>query len=568
MADGSHNQKKSSAVLSAAETEANKRRTKTYIDTWAVMATMRDSADPFDPSALDATQAVVELNPDAYTVWNYRRRILTHLFATSHSDEKDRVLLAKKDLKLLEKLIRIHPKSYWLWVHRRWVLENMPSPDWDRELLISQMMLDLDARNFHGWSYRRSVLKSAGRLPDLAEIEYTSAKIRQNFSNYSAWHYRSRLIPSVTGEDFEQRDSIIQKDFETVRNAIYTEPADQSAWLYQRWLLGQKPSNLTVEWAIAERVSNAKFIVFVCFNTAVSMNPSKVILSDTKYRFEHNATNTPITPSHVVSVSIIAPQADTPLNLEICLKPDCFNLPTSNSQLEDVSLSFDATRTAMRVEGTIATQSDAQTNNTLQSNQYQPREIWERELTSIRELAEFEPESKWPWMALVHCLRELGGESNVREAISVCDTLERLDPDRKHYYRDTVSDFHWNQTLHKLTQPTPSESTAIPPTPWKLTRIITPHLLPPILTILNLPNHALTDIPLFPCLRELNLDNNFIQRVRRLDMMPLLQRLSIKKNMLTSLRGLEVGKGLKEVWVAENDAVVERVDVEGVLIHY
>ncbi|KAI8829146.1 hypothetical protein BJ741DRAFT_624177, partial [Chytriomyces cf. hyalinus JEL632] len=551
--DGSHNQKKSSAVLSAAETEANKRRTKTYIDTWAVMATIRDSADPFDPSALDATQAVVEINPDAYTVWNYRRRILTHLFATSHSDEKDRVLLGKKDLKLLEKLIRIHPKSYWLWVHRRWVLENMPSPDWDRELLISQMMLDLAARNFHGWSYRRSVLKSAGRLPDLAEI----AKIRQNFSNYSAWHYRSRLIPSVTGEDFKQRDSIIQEDFETVRNAIYTEPADQSAWLYQRWLLGQSkpfrlkyliPSNLTVEWAIAEYVSDAKFIVFVCFNAPVSMNPSKVILSDTKYRIERTATNSAITPSHVVSISIIAPQADTPFKLEICLNPDCFNLPTSNSQLEEMSLSFDATRTALRVEGTIATECNAQTDNTVQVNQYQPREIWERELASIRELAEFEPESKWPWMALVHCLRELGGETNVREAISI----------GKNYYRDTISDFHWNQTLHKLTQSTSSESTAIPPTPWKLTRIINPHLLPPILTILHLANHALTDFPMFPCLRELNVDNNLIQRVRRLDMMPLLQRLSIKKNILTSLRGLEVGKGLKEVWV----------DVQGVLIHY
>jgi geranylgeranyl transferase type-2 subunit alpha len=30
----------------------------------------------------------------------------------------------------------------------------------------------------------------------------------------------------------------IEKEFNLIQNAVYTEPADQSAWLYHHWLLG------------------------------------------------------------------------------------------------------------------------------------------------------------------------------------------------------------------------------------------------------------------------------------------------------------------------------------------
>ena len=30
----------------------------------------------------------------------------------------------------------------------------------------------------------------------------------------------------------------MQQEFELVRNAFYTEPDDQSSWLYLRWLIG------------------------------------------------------------------------------------------------------------------------------------------------------------------------------------------------------------------------------------------------------------------------------------------------------------------------------------------
>jgi len=68
------------------------------------------------------------------------------------------------------------------------------------------------------------------------EFEFTTKKIEENFSNYSAWHQRSAILPSL----FNSKDELfnaLQLEFELVQNAFYTEPSDQSAWFYLRWLV-------------------------------------------------------------------------------------------------------------------------------------------------------------------------------------------------------------------------------------------------------------------------------------------------------------------------------------------
>ncbi|KAI9333058.1 hypothetical protein DFJ73DRAFT_630110 [Zopfochytrium polystomum] len=202
---------------------------------------LQHKAGNVSKEALNATTAILSINPDFYSMWNYRRTIISAEWSTMSSE--DRKALANGELKLTQELVRTHPKSYWLWNHRQWTLDHMDDPDWMRELKLCQMMLDLDARNFHGWDYRRYVVNKAGLGSSRSEFDYTTSKIEQSFSNYSAWHYRSKLIPRVM-KAAEEREGQVTKgkvtDFHLVRNAFFTDPSDQSAWFYHRWLLGER----------------------------------------------------------------------------------------------------------------------------------------------------------------------------------------------------------------------------------------------------------------------------------------------------------------------------------------
>ena len=67
-------------------------------------------------------------------------------------------------------------------------------------------LLDLDQRNFHGWHYRRFVVENMELeckndttlilKINLDEFNYTTLKFKR-FSEFSAWHNRTKLIPKI-----------------------------------------------------------------------------------------------------------------------------------------------------------------------------------------------------------------------------------------------------------------------------------------------------------------------------------------------------------------------------------
>ena len=129
----------------------------------------------------------------------------------------------------------------------------------ETELKLCDKMLGMDERNFHCWNYRlltsllylKEIGLRLGEGKEAAMIEFLNKEcemaeklIRKNFSNYSAWHYRGKLLPElhkllpyegarIYPIPFEK----IQEDLALLKHAFFTDPKDQSPWNYHEWLI-------------------------------------------------------------------------------------------------------------------------------------------------------------------------------------------------------------------------------------------------------------------------------------------------------------------------------------------
>ncbi|KAF1944278.1 hypothetical protein EJ02DRAFT_510407 [Clathrospora elynae] len=201
-------------------------------------------------------------NPEYYTIWNHRRRVLISLVSEEAPTQPPDDLL-QGDLQLTFALLRKFPKCYWIWNHRNWLLregETLMGADaacklWSGELQLINKMLHADSRNFHAWGYRRFVVSQIERLTPAvsdstmksrekslteSEFEYTTKMIKTNLSNFSAWHNRSQLIPQILGErnaDGKARRVFLDAELSLICEAINTDPFDQSIWFYHQYLL-------------------------------------------------------------------------------------------------------------------------------------------------------------------------------------------------------------------------------------------------------------------------------------------------------------------------------------------
>nr|XP_019000169.1 geranylgeranyl transferase type-2 subunit alpha [Kwoniella mangroviensis CBS 8507]OCF63630.1 geranylgeranyl transferase type-2 subunit alpha [Kwoniella mangroviensis CBS 8507] len=207
----------------------------------------------YNIESLDQTTRLLDLNPEFYTIWNYRRNILLGLFPSLSPEEV--VSHLTTDLRLTTSYLLVHPKVYWIWNHRKWCLESVPDGPgdtvtwkeefWKGELKLVEKMLDADSRNFHAWDYRRYVLSSLPTQRPLSdELKYTQTKIESNFSNFSAWHCRTKTLSAIwekEGTNQQEINKTKDEEFELITQALWTDPNDQSGWLYHRWLIGSEP---------------------------------------------------------------------------------------------------------------------------------------------------------------------------------------------------------------------------------------------------------------------------------------------------------------------------------------
>ncbi|KAI9661339.1 MAG: Rab geranylgeranyltransferase [Alyxoria varia] len=158
-------------------------------------------AEKYTPQTLSLTSKLLRENPEYYTIWNHRRRVLQRLFhaplpatKSEHSQtpntdvspplpetqkpdelrqrQRHQQHLITADLDFLLPLLVKFPKCYWIWNHRQWLLRQASTlldteaalEIWESELALVAKMLGRDSRNFHGWDYRRGIIAELEKL--------------------------------------------------------------------------------------------------------------------------------------------------------------------------------------------------------------------------------------------------------------------------------------------------------------------------------------------------------------------------------------------------------------------
>lgn len=160
---------------------------------------------------------ILDYLDDFATLWNMRKAYVLE----NQTPEQ-----INTELQISVRVLQLNPKSYWAWHHRRWCIDLIKDYDAHSEIDLCNKFIQADNRNFHAWHHRRWAVKKCGDVDD-EELKAMTKLINDNFSNFSAWHYRSEL-PNITN---------YEEEIKFAQAAFWTDPNDQSAWIYYRWLL-------------------------------------------------------------------------------------------------------------------------------------------------------------------------------------------------------------------------------------------------------------------------------------------------------------------------------------------
>uniref|UniRef100_A0AAR2JKW1 Geranylgeranyl transferase type-2 subunit alpha n=1 Tax=Pygocentrus nattereri TaxID=42514 RepID=A0AAR2JKW1_PYGNA len=498
-----HSQHGRVKVKSTAQQEEEKRKErekklKVYLTVRDAIFKKRGNGE-LDDEALQLTQQLLSSNPDFATLWNYRREILLHLETIKEEEETQK--LYEAELLFIESCLKMNPKSYGSWHHRGWVSSRLPRPDWTRELSLCDRCLSLDDRNFHCWDYRRLVVKASG-VPVDQELQFTDRLIGSNFSNYSSWHYRSTLLPLLhpeSGSEPAVCEEQLLKEYELVQNAFFTDPNDQSAWFYYRWLLGRAEREELISCVYASREGER---VAVAFSKPVNVR--------------HSCTSTLL----VIMYEWRIPVSCVDQHVYKCslLKYFWIHMNVPSNWCRDSATDQELFRSELSVEKTSVLQS---------------------ELQSCTQLLELEPQNKWCVLTIILLMRALDPLGHEKETLAHFQTLKEVDPMRSSYYSDLCSKFMIENTILKMEY---AEVRVFSLSDKNLSTLC--HLDQLLLvTHINLSSNQLVTLPpqfsMLHCLEVLEADDNVIENLEGLYHLPKLEEVSLKNNRILYLSDLE-----------------------------
>ncbi|KAI3647289.1 hypothetical protein MP228_007510 [Amoeboaphelidium protococcarum] len=226
--------------------------------------------------ALNLTTSIIALNPAHYSVWNYRQNILLKL--SSHGaidgDSKvDNMKVIDDELQWLNLFLAENKKNYQLWHHRQFLIDiihrsignrfgdiNVSKTesillDWmQTELAYVSQILELDAKNYHAWSYRQYFLTmyiphdgqdngDIGKDVVDAEISYCKQLIDLDVKNNSAWNHLW-FVNYHIADQINIVGMTIEEQVDYCMEKIRLSAGNESTWSYLRAVLDKNSSML------------------------------------------------------------------------------------------------------------------------------------------------------------------------------------------------------------------------------------------------------------------------------------------------------------------------------------
>ncbi|XP_029188106.2 geranylgeranyl transferase type-2 subunit alpha-like isoform X3 [Acropora millepora] len=474
---------RTTAEQAEAKRKEREKKLKIYNETTNRIHEKRKNGD-MDKESLSLSEQVLSANPDYLTLWNFRREIFLHMKEENSADALQEI--CQRELSFLTNCLQVNPKSYCVWHHRQWIMEFMPQPSWKEELRLCNLFLSYDARNFHCWDYRRYTVNKANISP-VDEFNFSTEKIRENFSNYSSWHYRSKLLPLIhpcqSGDMERVEEEALMKEFDLAQNAFFTDPYDQSAWFYHRWLLGRARPLMDMS------------CLYVRYTRK---NPLSLLMK--KKLLESGVT---------VFRTIILQQFGYPLFSE-----------SEASTTANESHLFRAELTAVHSS------------------------VLQQELDSCRLLLQEEPDNKWTMLTMVLLMRALDPLVYEQETDFYLEKLVEVDGFRKGYYKDLRRKFKLENVIERHRKTKEDGDRTIDLSNMDLTFLSHMDRLV-LMNEVNMSNNQLSSLDgcnFLQCVKFLNVSKNSLCRITKKNS-PLrlgyLEELSLADNNISNLESLK-----------------------------
>ncbi|CAO3630995.1 unnamed protein product [Cunninghamella echinulata] len=290
--------------------------------------------------------------------------------------------------------------------------------------------------------------------------------------------------------DGKEKNQIAKNEFDLIKPAIYTDPDDQSAWLYYWWLIGKAPSPVSILGAF--RWENNSTVV-IAFNDAVRFSAFPKVFDQNQQTILGNwygISSSSSTPSITgCSLWSFIPENDKrqqqPMIIEM----------KSNSVYPVSSAMTIEQNTLWKQNVTVITSHPDILTKLTSAHKFSPRlihqykdsittdsnswytldiiDIIKEEITAVRDLIDIEPDSKWALQTLAHFLQQLklrllsrDGQINISdelddESIEIYEKLVTLDKYRANRYQDTRDQLVKAKKLKQLYQNDGNEFSAL-----------------------------------------------------------------------------------------------------------